>query len=165
MFFILFILGFLMVVAGFVMLVQGQFPLGKHQVKSKPARIAGGIWVSYLPSVFAASFLLGQLGLKEVIPPAVIYGILLAICLVAGAIIVLRSAYGGTFRKPRTLAGTAGSRNAFEPVDLAPQVEQGFPAGPDDFFSQSPPPPPASPASKKPGRRAAPQEKNPFDFS
>ena len=158
-----FILGFLMAAAGFAMLVQGQFPLGTHQVKSKPARIAGGIWVSYLPLVFAASFLLGQLELKEIIPPALIYGILLAICLLAGAIIVLRSAYGGTVRKPRTLAST-GSRNPFEAVSPAPQIEQGFPPAPDDFFSQ-PPPPPAPPASKKPGRRAAPQEKNPFDFS
>jgi hypothetical protein len=164
MLFILFILGFLMAAAGFAMLVQGQFPLGTHQVKSKPARIAGGIWVSYLPLVFAASFLLGQLELKEIIPPAVIYGILLAICLLTGAIIVLRSAYGGTLRKPRTLAGMASSRNAFEPVDLEPQVEPGFPPGPDDFFSQ-PSPPPSPPATKKPGRRAAPQEKNPFDFS
>jgi hypothetical protein len=157
-----FILGFLMAAAGFAMLVQGPFPLGKHQVKGKASRIAGGIWVGYLPLVFGARFLLKQLEFEEIIPPAVIYGILLTICLLTGAIIVLRSAYGGTARKSRTRTAAA-SRNPFEPVASSPQAEQHFPPRPDDFFSQLPPP--APPAPKKPGRRAAPPEKNPFDFS
>src|SRR5437870_5071569 len=96
-----FILVFLMAAAGFAMLVLGPFPLGKQQVKSRPARLAGGIWVSYLPLVFAVRFLHTQLELEEIISPAVIYGILLALCLPAGAIIILRSAYGGSGRKPR----------------------------------------------------------------
>jgi hypothetical protein len=155
-----FILGFLMAAAGFAMLVQGQFPLGKRQVKSRPARLAGGIWVSYLPLVFAARFLHAQLELEEIIHPAVIYGILLALCLPAGAIIVLRSAYGGTGRRTRAL-GAAGSRNPFDSKTAEISKTSEVFAGPDEFFS----PPPASRASspKKPGRR--PPEKNPFDFS
>lgn len=157
-----FIIGFVMAAVGFAMLVVGQFPLGKRQVKSRPSRWAGGIWVSYLPLAFGASFLLKQLELEETIQPAVIYGILLAICLLTGTIIVLRSAFGGA-RRPRTPAAGAG-RTPFEPVGPPAIAEQGFSGGSDNFFS-SLPPPPASPTPRKPGRRPAPPQKNPFDFS
>jgi hypothetical protein len=159
-----FLPGFVMAAAGFAMVVVGQFPLGKKVVKTRPARVAGGIWISYLPLVFGARYLLQQLEWEEVIHPDVIYGVLLAICLLTGTILVLRSAYGGTGRKPRRLAA-AGASNPFEPAGTVPAAEQDFLPGTDDFFAQPPPPPPAPAARKKPGRRPAPPEKNPFDFS
>jgi hypothetical protein len=157
-----FIPGFLLGAAGFAMLVVGQFALGKRVVKSRPARWAGAIWVSYLPLVFAARYLMAQLELDEYLHPAVIYGILLAICLPTGSIIVLRSAYGGIGRRPRPQAASV-SKNPFEPLSPAASAEQSFPSAPDDFFS--PPPAPLPSRSRKPARRPAPPEKNPFDFS
>ncbi len=160
-----FILGFLMAAAGFAMLVQGPFPLGQRQVKSRPARQAGAIWVGYLPLVFAVRYWHAHLGLEEIIHPAVIYGILLAGCLLAGAILLLRSAYGGSGQKPRALAK---ARNPFAGANLpaGPKTSEisktsEVLTGADDFFSPLPSPKASSP--QKPGRR--PPEKNPFDFS
>jgi len=156
-----FILGFLMAAAGFSMLVLGPFPLGRHQVKSRAARVAGAIWVGYLPLVFAARFLHAQLGLEEIINPDVIYGILLGLCLPAGTIIILRSAYGDSGQRRQALAAV-GSRNPFaDPKISENEITLEVLAEPDNFFV--PPPPPEASSGKKSGRR--PPEKNPFDFS
>jgi len=156
-----FLLGFLIAAAGFAMLVRGPFPLGKNQVKSRPARVAGAIWVGYLPVAFAARFVHARLDPAEIINPAVIYGILLGLCLPAGAIIILRSAYEDSGQRRQALAA-AGSRNPFaDPKISEGEVSLEVLAEPDNFFL--PPPPPKASSSKNPRRQ--PPEKNPFDFS
>jgi hypothetical protein len=142
------------------MLVLGPFALGKRQVKSKPSRVAGAIWVSYLPLVFAFRFLLKQLDPEETINPDILFGILLGLCLPAGAIVILRSVYAGSGQRRRGVAAAA-TRNPFVelPSPASPPGRLDVSTGPDDFFT----PPPPAPSPKKPGRR--PPEKNPFDFS
>src|SRR5262249_12364086 len=131
------------------------------QVRGRPARIAGGVWLSYLPLVFAARYLHAHLELEETVHPAVIYGVLLGLCLPAGAIIVLKSAFGGSGHRRRGISAT-GARNPFAQLPGPAPVSSGTDVfGPDDFFA---PPAPSKPApGKKPARR--PSEKNPFDFS
>jgi len=155
-----FLFGVVMGVAGFAMLVMGKITLpGGRVIEGKPARRAGGVWLSFFPVVFLASFVLRLLELDGVIDPRLVFWIVCTLCLCVGVGFLLPAWPAARPRRQRRPAAVkASAANPFETPPAAPAMPASAPPlGPE-------PEPWRAPAMGKPAH-SPPPEKNPFDFS
>jgi hypothetical protein len=152
------LLGILMGIAGFAMLVLGQLTLPGGRVV-KGSRRAAGVWLSFLPLAFFASFLMEILDPGRNVDRRLVYWILVMMCLFVGLGFALPTRSGLRMRQGRTASKKVGPGNPFESQPAAPA-----PVEPPVTAPPGPEPAPL-PAIGKPPRRIPAPEKNPFDFS
>jgi hypothetical protein len=155
-----FLLGVLMGVAGFAMVVLGEVKLpGGRVIKGRPARRASVVWLSFLPLAILSGLVLEFLDSESIVDRRLVYWILVMLCFFVGLGFVLPAwSAGGRPRQRRPAQAKSCTANPFETQPAAPASTESSPQPP------SAPEPWLAPESKS-GRRRAPEEKNPFDFS
>jgi hypothetical protein len=142
--------------AGFALLVVGAVKLpGGRQVRALPGRLAGFVFLAFLPLFFGARALRDALELRDTVEPYqdVIDWALYALCMICGCGIIWWAS-----RPPRE-----ERRRATPTVKRA--ALSAFPDANANPFSDAVPPPAAEAPRAARGKKSAPRPpQNPFDF-